>query len=145
MAGKLRDAADDPKDISSTTESLRQSIHRWERGGTVSERYRYLYCRVFGRTEFELFGAGPPGIITRPSSQNFPFDARTSTRIVGATDDAAVASKDISGNCHVVLVLPSGTQRVVIDITSADASQPSGGSQPVRRLTLAGDARLRQQ
>ncbi len=63
MARKLRDAADDPRDIPSI-EAVVHNIQRWEKGrGGVSERYRHLYCRVFGLSEWELFGIDPPDII----------------------------------------------------------------------------------
>lgn len=60
MANKLYDAADDPQRDIPDLESIRHNIFRWESGGGgVSERYRYLYCRAFGRTESELFGIEP--------------------------------------------------------------------------------------
>jgi transcriptional regulator with XRE-family HTH domain len=63
MAKKLRDAADDPQRDVPNLECIRHNIYRWESGGCdVSERYRYLYCRAFGRTEWELFGIEPPSI-----------------------------------------------------------------------------------
>ena len=42
-------------------ESMIPQIRRWERGGAgVGERYRALYCVVFGMTA-ELFAAGRAG------------------------------------------------------------------------------------
>jgi transcriptional regulator with XRE-family HTH domain len=63
MAKKLREAADDPQRDVPDLEGIRHNIFRWESGGSgVSERYRLLYCRAFGRTEWELFAIEPPGI-----------------------------------------------------------------------------------
>ena len=43
-------------------ESMIPQIRRWERGGAgVGERYRALYCVVFGMTASELFAAGQAG------------------------------------------------------------------------------------
>jgi transcriptional regulator with XRE-family HTH domain len=81
MARKLREAADDPKDIPDL-EALRHNIHRWEGGGSgVSERYRYLYCRIFDRTEWELFGIEPPEIASDDDGEDrgMPY-AKTSLR-----------------------------------------------------------------
>jgi hypothetical protein len=119
MARKLRDAADDPRDVTSI-ESLVHNIHRWEGGGSgVSERYRLLYCRVFARTEFELFGIEPPSIITELSGKSTPPAADIPA--------GTVTSEDPSGNRYVVLVLPPGPQRIVIDVTSTDAGGEPGG------------------
>jgi hypothetical protein len=82
MAKKLRDAADDPQKDVPDLESLRHNIFRWESGGSgVSERYRHLYCRVFGRTEWELFGIEPPDITSDEGGdeEGMPY-ARTSLR-----------------------------------------------------------------
>jgi transcriptional regulator with XRE-family HTH domain len=38
-----------------------------------------------------------------------------------------------------ILILPSGRQRIIIDITVTNADEPSTESQPVRRLTLVGE------
>jgi hypothetical protein len=47
MAKKLRDAAGDPQRDVPNLECIRHNIYRWESGGCgVSERYRYLDCRV---------------------------------------------------------------------------------------------------
>ena len=81
MARKLRDAADDPRDIPSI-EAVVHNIQRWEKGrGGVSERYRHLYCRVFGLSEWELFGIDPPDIIRDDDGEGegMPY-ARTSLR-----------------------------------------------------------------
>lgn len=41
------------------------NIYRWERGGTISERYRLHYCRAFG-IQVAQFGPGPgPGLTSR--------------------------------------------------------------------------------
>ena len=80
MARKLRDAADDPRRDVPDIESIRHNIFRWESGGYgVSERYRHLYCRVFGRTEWELFGIDPPDITDDDEETGMPY-ARTSLR-----------------------------------------------------------------
>jgi transcriptional regulator with XRE-family HTH domain len=56
LAKKLRDAADYPGDVP-TTDGLLHNIYRWERGKDVpSERYQFLYCRVFSLTRQQLFG-----------------------------------------------------------------------------------------
>ena len=132
MARKLRDAADDPRDVTSI-ESLVHNIHRWEGGGSgVSERYRLLYCRVFARTEFELFGIEPPSIITELPGKSTPPAA--------GIPAGTVTSEDPSGNRYVVLVLPPGPQRIVIDVTSTDAGgEPGAVSQPARLLTVVQD------
>jgi hypothetical protein len=129
MAKKIRDAAEDPRDIPEL-ESIRHSIHRWETGKFgVSERYRLLYCRVFGRTEFELFGTEPPEIITEARSNI--------TSQTGEIHASTVTADDGSGNQYVVLVLPKGSQRLVIDITSTDAEQAlDAKSLPMPRLAL---------
>lgn len=82
MARKLRDAADDPQRDVPDLGSIRHNIFRWEGGGYgVSERYRHLYCRVFGLTEWELFGIEPPGIAGDDDGEEtgMPY-ARTSLR-----------------------------------------------------------------
>jgi hypothetical protein len=127
MARKLRDAAGDPKDVTSL-ESLIHNIYRWERGGFgVSERYRNLYCRAFQRTEFELFGIEPPEIIA---------EACTAAS-ANETPASGITAEDNNGNQYVVLVLPKGSQRVVIDITSTEDGHELGvTSQPIPRLAL---------
>jgi len=129
MARKLRDAADDPKDVTSL-ESLIHNIYRWERGGCgISERYRNLYCRAFQRTEFELFGIEPPEIIAEASS--VIVESANERSASGVTTD------DNNGNQYVVLVLPKGSQRVVVDITSTEEGQELGvASQPIPHLAL---------
>jgi hypothetical protein len=129
MAKKLREAADDPRDVTGL-ESLIHNIYRWESGGSrVSERYRNLYCRVFARTEFELFGIEPPEIITEASS--VIADPANEMHASGIT------TGDDNGNQYVVLVLPKGSQRVVIDITSTEDGQELGvTSQPIPHLAL---------
>ena len=133
MAKKLRNAADSPSDVIGL-DSLVHSIYRWERGRHgVSERYRVLFCRVFGRTEFELFGIEPPSIITQPSGNIAPPTA--------GVPASTVTSEDASGNRYVVLVLPRGPQRIVIDVTSTDADdEPGAASQPARWLTVVKEA-----
>jgi hypothetical protein len=127
MARKLRDAADNPKDVPGI-EALMHNIYRWERGGFgVSERYRNLYCRVFQRTEFELFGIEPPEIVTEVLTA------------ASASENPAsgVTTEDSSGNQYLVLVLPRGSQRVVIEITSTEErNELEATSQPISRLAL---------
>jgi transcriptional regulator with XRE-family HTH domain len=82
MAGKLRDAAEDPQRDVPELDSLRHYIFRWESGGCgVSERYRYLYCRAFGRSEWELFGIEPPEVASDDDGEGtgVPY-AKTSLR-----------------------------------------------------------------
>jgi hypothetical protein len=129
MARKLRDAANDPKDVTGL-ESLIHNIYRWERGGVgVSERYRNLYCRAFQRTEFELFGIEPPEIIAEAHS--------VITESANEIPTSGITADDDNGNQYVVLVLPKGSQRVVIDITSTEEGQELGvTSQPIPNLAL---------
>jgi hypothetical protein len=90
MARKLRDAANDPKDVTGL-ESLIHNIYRWERGGVgVSERYRNLYCRAFQRTEFELFGIEPPEIIAEAHSVITESANEIPTSGITADDDTAI-------------------------------------------------------
>jgi hypothetical protein len=129
MARKLRDAAEDPQRDLPDLESIRHNIFRWESGGGgVSERYRHLYCRVFGRTEWELFGIEPPA----RAHPDLPPGSQTAAGEVTTSEDA-------NGNCYLVLVLPPGPQRIAIDIIVTDAEEPSTVSQPVRRLKLVGE------
>jgi hypothetical protein len=96
MARKLRDAADDPRDVPGL-ESIIHNIFRWETGKFgISERYRNLYCRALDRTEYELFGI--------------------------ESGESEIPVSD-SGNQYVLLVLPKGSQMAVIDLTGANAGQ----------------------
>ena len=98
----------------------------------MSERYRLLYCRVFARTEFELFGIEPPSIITESFGKSTPSAA--------GIPAGAVTSEDASGNRYVVLVLPRGPQRIIINVTTTDAGDELGAvSQPARLLAVVND------
>jgi hypothetical protein len=45
---------------------------------------------------------------------------------------------DTDGNSYVILALPPGTQRIVIDVMGTDEDEQSAVSQPAHRLTLVG-------
>jgi hypothetical protein len=70
----------------------------------------------------------------RPSSALLPADVKSDIQ-QGAAGNAAA-----SGNSYVVLALPPGTQRIVIEVTGAGTDEESAGPQPVRRLMLVGDS-----
>jgi hypothetical protein len=110
MARKIRDAADDPRDVTGI-DSLVHNIHRWETGRFgVSERYRYLYCRVFEKSEFELFGTEP---------------------------EASESRANDSGSQYVLFVLPKGSQLAVVDLTGTGAGDSLEAiSQQAPRLTI---------
>jgi transcriptional regulator with XRE-family HTH domain len=122
MAKKLRAAMDDPKNAPDH-ETIRRNIRRWERSGSsISERYRLLYCQVFGRSESYLFGTEPPATETdgTPADTTIPEEA--------------------SGNRYVVLVLPPGHHRITIDVTGTDEeNEPETEPEPARRLTIIKD------
>jgi transcriptional regulator with XRE-family HTH domain len=120
MARKLRAAMDDPKDAPDLV-SLRHNIHRWERGGVgISERYRYLYCRIFGRSEYDLFGI------------------ETTDTETAVIPDGTITPQEASGNRYVVLLLPPGHHRITIDVASTDEeNEPETG--PARRFTVIKD------
>lgn len=99
MARRLRDAADDPKDLP-RLETIVHNIHRWESGPEygVSERYRVLYCRAFEMSEFDLFGtAGAP--------------------------NKSAGTNATAGCEYVVLAVPKGTHLTVIDLTAIGTGQ----------------------
>lgn len=121
MARKLRAAVDDPKDAPDLG-NLRHNIHRWERGGSISERYRYLYCQAFGRSESYLFGIDPPATATE-------------TAVIPAD---TVIPEEASGNRYVVLVLPPGHHRITIDVADTDEENEP---EPARRLTVIREQR----
>jgi hypothetical protein len=129
MAKKLRAAADRPSDVPDL-ETICRNIRRWEKGGSdVSERYRYMYCRAFDRTEPELFGSGPPGIIPGPAGSTMPPAA------------GMVTSEDHGGNRYLVVTLPPGAQRIIIDITGTGGGEVTGTEpRPVPQLTIVRDA-----
>lgn len=125
MATKLRDAADSPGEVS-RLDSLVRNIRRWEHAGTagMTERYRLLYCQVFDRTEFELFGIGQPDMAAS----------------LGAPDP--VPDEYPSGNCYVTVVLPRASQRILIEIIiTGDAGEQAAESQPPPLLRLVNDSR----
>ncbi len=58
--------------------------------------------------------------------------------------DSAISPAEYAnagGNSYVVLALPRGTQRIVIDVTGADAGEESAVPPPVRGYMLAGGQR----
>ncbi|MFC6885269.1 MULTISPECIES: hypothetical protein [Actinomadura] len=70
MAVEIRNAAEYPHKMP-TTRSLARNIERWEDGTVVriSERYRILYCHVFGMSMDDLFGDGPDRAAPPPPSE----------------------------------------------------------------------------
>jgi hypothetical protein len=117
MARQLREAADHPGEVPGL-ESLQHNIYRWERGWGVSERYRLLYCRVFGRSEHELFGDQPDPADTGPQSAPSPAD------LTGC----------------IVVVIPPGSPRLVIEVGGTDPSDvPGGEPRPAPRLMVVTD------
>jgi hypothetical protein len=117
MAKKLRDAADNPHEVPGL-ESLMHNIYRWERGWGVSERYRLLYCRVFGRSEHELFGGQPA--------------------LADAIPQGVPGPPDLTG-C-IVVVIPPGSPRLVIEVGGTDPGDaPAGEPQPAPRLMVVTD------
>jgi hypothetical protein len=66
MARQLQQAAS-PQPLPGAA-SLQHNPYRWERGlMEPRERYKLLYCQVFGLTEHELFGTGPPPTALSPA------------------------------------------------------------------------------
>jgi transcriptional regulator with XRE-family HTH domain len=129
MAKKLRAAADRPSDVPDL-ETICRNIRRWEKAGSdVSERYRYMYCRAFDRTETELFGSEPPDIIPGPAGNSMPSSTGT------------VTSEDHEGNRYLVVTLPPGAQRIVIDLISTGEGEVTDTRpRPVPRLAIVRDA-----
>lgn len=116
MAQKLRDAAD-PRDVPSL-DSLMHNVYRWECGDRVSERYRILYCRVFNRSERELFGCGEPAY----ASDKFPVSA------------SPVTDEDYDG--FILVRLPCGTQGISVDVYISD-EKPAADRNAERTARLA--------
>lgn len=129
MAKKLRAAADRPSDVPDL-ETICRNIRRWEKGGSdVSERYRYIYCWAFDRTESELFSTGPSGIIPGLTGSTMPPAA------------GMVTSEDHGGNRYLVVTLPPGAQRIVIDITSTGEGEVTDTEpHPIPQLAIVRNA-----
>jgi len=113
MAGRLREVADDP-DRMPHVQSLVRMIRQWEAGHkNPSERYRLLYCRVFGLSERELFGIGSavaPGVVPGGGG----------------------------GDVFLVVAVPRGARRVVVEFDGADAKAAGVVAVP-GRLMLVGE------
>lgn len=97
MAKRLRDAADDPRDVPDL-DAIIHNMYRWEsgKGYGISERYRILYCRAFGPTESGLFSD------SRPAS--------------GTPQGTEAGDGDTCQ--YVLLALPKDAQLTVVDLTA---------------------------
>jgi hypothetical protein len=72
---------------------------------------------------------------TRPRAE---VKSLAPTGIQTPADGAATKPEDNDGNAYLVIALPRGSQRIVIDIASDDNDEQGGIPYPARRLRLVG-------
>jgi transcriptional regulator with XRE-family HTH domain len=132
--------------------SLAHMIKEWEAGKHgVSERYRVLYCRVFGMSEAELF--------ERHALERRPYDAQSgslfealtsdlSSRVVALGRDRAATVDDLSARVHALRLaddvlaggdLLSPAFRELDAATSLYRSSSRGEVDDCRLLSLIGE------
>jgi tetratricopeptide (TPR) repeat protein len=84
MAVRLRAAAEEASSTLASRDGLVRMIGYWEGGERqVNDRYRTLYCRVFGMAEAQLFDQGGSAALAREAEL---FDTMELARVASASD-----------------------------------------------------------
>jgi hypothetical protein len=112
MAVRLRAAAEDASSTLASRDGLVRMIGYWERGERqVNDRYRTLYCRVFGLGEAQLFDTGGPTALQREAEL---FDTMELARMAGASDLGAGTVEAICESVDLLCRAYPSTQGTVL-------------------------------